>query len=180
MNGEEIVTTVDHPFYVKDQGFVNAGELVVGNELLDSNGNVLFVENFEIELTDEPVKVYNFQVEDFHTYHVSRLGVLVHNANYDEAVDIVSKDSEPGRKTKGKTEIKIKDGGFDDTLKDFDAVDPSESRTINTQYGEGKTGILDDGSAITARPGSSDGRPTLEIRKPNGRGVEFRYGEQSP
>lgn len=180
VNGEEIVTTVDHPFYVKDQGFVNAGELVVGNELLDSYGNVLFVEDFEIELTDEPVKVYNFQVEDFHTYHVGENGILIHNANYDEAVDIISKDSEPGRKTKGKTEIKIKDGGFDDTLKDFDAVDPSESRTINTQYGEGKTGILDDGSTITARPGSSDGRPTLEIRKPNGRGVEVRYGEQSP
>lgn len=80
MNGEEIVTTVAFPFYVKDQGFVNAGELVVGNELLDSYGNVLFVEDFEIELTDEPVKVYNFQIEDFHTYHVSRFGVLVHNA----------------------------------------------------------------------------------------------------
>jgi intein C-terminal splicing region len=26
--------------------------------------------------------VYNFQVEDFHTYHVSGFGVLVHNAEY--------------------------------------------------------------------------------------------------
>ena len=25
--------------------------------------------------------MYNFQVEDFHTYHVSELGVLVHNAS---------------------------------------------------------------------------------------------------
>ena len=31
-------------------------------------------------MTEEPVKVYNFEVEDFHTYHVGRLGVLVHNA----------------------------------------------------------------------------------------------------
>ena len=30
---------------------------------------------------DKPVTVYNFQVEDFHTYHVGNLGVLVHNAN---------------------------------------------------------------------------------------------------
>ncbi len=80
VNGEEIITTVDHPFYVKDKGFVNAGELKVGNELLDSNGNILLVENFDVELTDEPVKVYNFQVEDFHTYHVGENGVLVHNA----------------------------------------------------------------------------------------------------
>ena len=81
MNGEEIVTTETHPFYVNDRGFVNAGELIVGDELLDVNGNVLLVENFDIELTDKPVKVYNFQVEDFHTYHVGENGVWVHNAN---------------------------------------------------------------------------------------------------
>ena len=80
VNGEEIVTTVDHPFYVKNQGFIKAGELIVGDELLDVNGNVLLVENFDVELTDKPVKVYNFQVEDFHTYHVSGLAILVHNA----------------------------------------------------------------------------------------------------
>ena len=81
VNGEEIVTTVDHPFYVKNQGFIKAGELIVGDELLDVNGNVLLVENFDVELTDEPVKVYNFKVEDFHTYHVGENGVWVHNSN---------------------------------------------------------------------------------------------------
>ena len=48
MNGEEIITTIDHPFYVKDKGFVTAGELKIGDELLDANGNVLLVENFDI------------------------------------------------------------------------------------------------------------------------------------
>ena len=48
MNGEEIVTTETHPFYVNDRGFVNAGELIVGDELLDVNGNVLLVENFDV------------------------------------------------------------------------------------------------------------------------------------
>ena len=81
VNGEEIVTTVDHPFYVKNQGFIKAGELIVGDELLDVNGNVLLVEKFNVELTDKPVKVYNFQVEDYHTYYVGENGVWVHNAN---------------------------------------------------------------------------------------------------
>ena len=80
INGEEIITTVDHPFYINNRGFVNAGELAIGDELLDSNCNVILVENFDVELTDKPVTVYNFQVEDYHTYHVSGLGVLVHNA----------------------------------------------------------------------------------------------------
>ena len=48
INGEEIVTTVDHPFYVKNQGFIKTGELIVGDELLDVNGNVLLVENFDV------------------------------------------------------------------------------------------------------------------------------------
>lgn len=81
INGEEIVTTETHPFYVNDRGFVNEGELAIGDELLDSNCNVILVENFDVELTEKPVTVYNFQVEDFHTYHVCTLGVLVHNAS---------------------------------------------------------------------------------------------------
>ena len=81
VNGEEIVTTVDHPFYVNSRGFVKAGELAIGYELLDVNGNVLLVEKFNVELTDEPTTVYNFQVEDFHTYHVGEIGVWVHNAS---------------------------------------------------------------------------------------------------
>ena len=82
INGEEIITTETHPFYVNMRGFVNAGELKIGDELLDSSGNILFVEKFDVELTEKPTKVYNFQVEDFHTYHVGSLGVLVHNADY--------------------------------------------------------------------------------------------------
>ena len=79
VNGEEIITTIDHPFYVKNQGFIKAGELIVGDELLDVNGNILLVENFDVELTDEPVKVYNFKVEDFHTYFVGNCKIWVHN-----------------------------------------------------------------------------------------------------
>ena len=61
VNGEEIITTIDHPFYVKNQGFIKAGELIVGDELLNSNCNVLLIENHSVELTDEPTTVYNFQ-----------------------------------------------------------------------------------------------------------------------
>ena len=81
INGEEIITTETHPFYVNERGFVKAGELKVGDELLDSNGSILLLESTEIELTDEPTKVYNFKVEDYHTYFVGECGVWVHNAN---------------------------------------------------------------------------------------------------
>jgi len=101
INGEEIITTVDHPFYINNRGFVNAG-LAIGDELLDSNCNVILVENFDVELTDKPVTVYNFQVEDYHTYHVSGLGVLVHNASNEYKTKTV-------RTAKGEEKIPIVD-----------------------------------------------------------------------
>ena len=41
------------------------------------------VEKAEIEVFDKPVKVYNFEVEDWHTYFVTEQGILVHNAGQD-------------------------------------------------------------------------------------------------
>lgn len=55
-------------------------ELQINDELLDSNGNILVLEDTKTESPVTPTTVYNFQVEDFYTYHVSELGVLVHNA----------------------------------------------------------------------------------------------------
>ena len=43
------------------------------------NGEYVVVEWVQHELLESPVKVYNFQVEDYHTYYVSESGVLVHN-----------------------------------------------------------------------------------------------------
>jgi len=40
------------------------------------------VEEKKLKITGKPVKVYNFKVDDFHTYHVGNKGILVHNANY--------------------------------------------------------------------------------------------------
>jgi len=81
INREVIKTTFEHPFYVKDVGFVEAGKLQVGDELLDSKGNLSVLEEKKLEITDKPVKVYNFKVDNFHTYHVGENRVLVHNAN---------------------------------------------------------------------------------------------------
>ena len=81
INGENIISTYDHPYYVKDKGFVSAEALWIGAELIDKNGNVVLVKQLYREnLGDESVKVYNFQVEDYHTYFVSENCILVHNA----------------------------------------------------------------------------------------------------
>jgi len=40
------------------------------------------------------VKVYNFKVNDFHTYHVGNKGILVHNANYNPKTTFENLDLE--------------------------------------------------------------------------------------
>jgi RHS repeat-associated protein len=78
--GEEIVTTTEHPFYSPVQGWTAASDLRAGDVLLLVNGEYVVVEKVQHEQQECSVKVYNFQVEDFHTYYVSDSGVLVHNA----------------------------------------------------------------------------------------------------
>lgn len=73
INGEEIVTTDNHPFYVQDRGFIEAGRLLVDDKLVSVNGDDLFVEYVKTEELDTLIDVHNFQVEDFHTYFVGNL-----------------------------------------------------------------------------------------------------------
>ena len=40
----------------------------------------MFVEKHRVEELDEPVDVYNFHVEDYHTYFVGESAVWVHNS----------------------------------------------------------------------------------------------------
>ena len=66
--------------------------------------------------------------------------------------------------------------GFDEANKDYDKLNPQNSKEIKTDYGKGRTGTLADGSKVNVRPGSSYGEPTLEIQLPNGRRIKIRYG----
>ncbi len=93
INGEEIVTTDNHPFYVQGRGFIEAGNLLVGDKLVSVNGEDLVIEKFFIEECESPVTVHNFQVEDFHTYFVGDCAVWVHNAECTpgEYIDSVEK-----------------------------------------------------------------------------------------
>ena len=79
VNGEEIIATPTHPFYCPTKGWTDAAHLRAGDILVLVNGEYVVVEKVQHELLESPVKVYNFQVEDYHTYYVAS-GVLVHNS----------------------------------------------------------------------------------------------------
>ena len=81
--GETITTTPTHPFYVPQKGWTEAAKLRAGDILVTCNGEYVVVELVQHELLETPITVYNFEVEDFHTYYVAANEdtefVLVHN-----------------------------------------------------------------------------------------------------
>jgi hypothetical protein len=79
---EKISTTWNHPFYVKDKGWVQAKDLQRGEILISAKGTMLSLSDITIEERDEVV--YNFEVEGNHTYYVGDRGVLVHNECFDK------------------------------------------------------------------------------------------------
>ena len=80
VNGEKITTTPTHPFWVHGIGWVNAIDLREGYRLQLINGDLATIDNISHQTFDIGITVYNFEVEEYHTYFVSESSVLVHNA----------------------------------------------------------------------------------------------------
>lgn len=77
---EEIRTTLEHPFYVENAGWISAKDLRAGDILVLQGGGYVVIEKTQHEILEAPIKVYNFEVADYHTYYVGDNGVLVHNS----------------------------------------------------------------------------------------------------
>ena len=77
-NGEELVCTPSHRFYVCGKGWICSEELVAGDECLTAERErVTFV--LRKEEGEGKWMVYNFEVEGRHTYFVGDEHILVHN-----------------------------------------------------------------------------------------------------
>lgn len=79
IGGKEISTTKEHPFWVDGKGWTEAENLEKGDFVLTKEGDLLSIQNVEVEVLSSPVNVYNFEVQDWHTYYVGEESVLVHN-----------------------------------------------------------------------------------------------------
>jgi hypothetical protein len=88
VDGQEISTTSEHPFWVPQKGWIPAIALRAGDELLLLCGRIVIIEIIQHEILENPITVYNFEVEDFHTYFVTEIAVLVHNTCETKASDI--------------------------------------------------------------------------------------------
>ena len=96
----EIKTTINHPYFYKEYNpkdcissrgkikdfdfhlkwWIQAGRLEKGNVVYSLDGKKETVESAETEEADEEEEtVYNFEVEEYHTYFVGKDKILVHN-----------------------------------------------------------------------------------------------------
>jgi hypothetical protein len=88
-NNSILETTWNHPFRrfksvlpgdafsIENSEWTEARDLKKGDHVYSADGSLLVVESVIIEQREETV--YNFEVEDFHTYFVGEDGVWVHN-----------------------------------------------------------------------------------------------------
>ena len=79
IDGEIIQCTETHPFQVKGRGWVNASDLAPNDIVYTKDWNTAVVKSVGLLELDDPVEVFNFEVEDCHTYFVGDVCALVHN-----------------------------------------------------------------------------------------------------
>jgi len=79
LENEEIRTTASHLFFT-DSGWWKAAEnLKYGDRILNNKGEYETLIESSLETLQKPEKIYNLNVDEFHTYFVGSQGLLVHN-----------------------------------------------------------------------------------------------------
>ena len=86
-----IQCTETHPLQVKGKGWIDACNLNPGDVVYTKDWGTATVQSLNLLELDEPVEVFNFEVEDYHTYFVGELYVLVHNGPCTQAAQRGSK-----------------------------------------------------------------------------------------
>ena len=78
-NGAVLETTDEHPLYVEGSGFAKAKEVGIGSSIVTRAGPSAKVVAVQADVRQ--ATVYNFTVDDFHTYFVGDGGWWAHNQN---------------------------------------------------------------------------------------------------
>ncbi|TGK89980.1 hypothetical protein EHQ23_02365 [Leptospira bourretii] len=113
-NGESLQTTWNHPFAIEGKGWVIAKDLKPGDRSITAKNSSIKILKIEVETLATPVKVYNLEVEDNHTYYVGNSNILVHNYGGEEYIkDIKTKGVEHANKNAAEAlKNKIDNKGF--------------------------------------------------------------------
>ena len=127
---ETISTTPTHPFWVNGQEWKKSSELTTEDVLLSKTGEKIKIDSIEYESLEQPIKVYNFEVADYHTYFVDDTEILVHNRC------LTNKEAAQAAAALGYTELAGKTGKFNTPVytngKNYITIDKTEHGVLNT------------------------------------------------
>ncbi|NQZ05636.1 MAG: hypothetical protein HRT35_00605, partial [Algicola sp.] len=76
---ETITTTAEHPFFIENQGWLAAGQLVPGTVVSGPEAND-HIRIIGLGINQKPQYAYNFTVDIDHTYFVGKTNMWVHNS----------------------------------------------------------------------------------------------------
>ena len=79
IDGEALETTLEHPFYTVERGWVAATDLRPGERVLQRDGTAGVIQSLALEARVQPM--YNLTIAEAHTFFVGAGEWLVHNAN---------------------------------------------------------------------------------------------------
>ena len=148
----------------------NAPGLPIPNVTRNSDGDIVPLNSDNA--IDEKLRVDNIDIDNVtdNDSPVRRIGGL------ETVLDDAEKVENSGRRIVKIKEF-IKKGGFKEALTDFESLELSNIKEIETKFGTGKVGQLSDGSTVSVRPGSSGGKATLQFNPAEGKSIKIRFEE---
>ena len=108
-NSAVLETTDEHPLYVDGRGFVKAKEVGIGSSIVTRAGPSAKVVAVEADVRQ--ATVYNFTVDEFHTYFVGDAALWVHNVDCSEFVRNLEVRRPVGDETAGFRQYQIAQAG---------------------------------------------------------------------
>lgn len=78
-DNSEIHTTKEHPFFIKGEGFKAAKDIKLNDKIVTYSNLYSNVTDIKVNRYSTPVEVFNFEVDDWHSYFAGDENLLVHN-----------------------------------------------------------------------------------------------------
>lgn len=79
VDGKSVTTTSSHLFMMSTGLWKSAKNIQMGDKIVDADGNLRDVKNVQIDELKDYTRIYNLEVEDYHTYFVGDDELWVHN-----------------------------------------------------------------------------------------------------
>ncbi|AEV68239.1 polymorphic toxin-type HINT domain-containing protein [Acetivibrio clariflavus] len=79
VGNEEINTTSSHLFFTDSGWWKSAKNIKVGDRIFAAEGELKEVTATRVVDLEEAVRIYNLNVDEFHTYFIGKQGLLIHN-----------------------------------------------------------------------------------------------------